>query len=241
MEPGVISGQEPAETAFRLLDGGIEYEKAAYDGSSVPAGGAVARVRGNLGAVLSAERVALNFLQHLSGIATVTAELAARAKESGVVLLDTRKTTPGLRLLEKRAVLHGGGVNHRMDLEGGILIKENHLTAVGGLGVLLDRLDRRTLLSAEIEVSSMEELKLLRRSPPGRVMLDNFEPEILERALMEIKSWGGRAPEIEVSGGIDVSNIEDYARPGVDFVSVGRITSSAPALDMSLSVESVER
>jgi nicotinate-nucleotide pyrophosphorylase (carboxylating) len=237
--PGVISGQEAAEVVFELIDGSLEYTPVVENGSRVIPGGVVSRVRGSAAAILSGERTALNFLQHLSGIATLTARFVKAVEGTGVKLLDTRKTTPGLRILEKRAVVHGGGINHRFDLEERVLVKENHLTVVGGIDAVLAKLEPDVLKNAEIEISSIDELLMLRASPPGRVLLDNFSPGMLTAALNELKSWGGDAPEVEVSGGVGLESIGDYAAYGVDFISVGSLTSSAPVLDLSLNLEEV--
>ncbi|MCK4236214.1 MAG: carboxylating nicotinate-nucleotide diphosphorylase [Candidatus Krumholzibacteria bacterium] len=234
---GVISGQRSADAVFGLLDEGIVYSPAIKDGEHVTSGGVVATVEGRLAAILSGERTALNFLQHLSGIATLTARFVEKVKGTGVVILDTRKTTPGLRLLEKRAVLHGGGCNHRVNLEEQVLVKENHISAAGGLGVVLEKLGGARFGMAEIEVSSLDELRVLRGSPPGRVMLDNFEPWMLEEALRELEGWGPGVSEVEVSGGVTLETIGEFAKPGVDFISIGSLTSSAPALDLSLIID----
>jgi nicotinate-nucleotide pyrophosphorylase (carboxylating) len=237
--PGTISGHEAAAAVFRLVDRSVGYEPVAVNGSSVSSGGVVASVSGRLSSMLSAERTALNFLQHLSGISTLTAEYVRRVKGSGVVILDTRKTVPGLRILEKRAVVHGGGRNHRTDLAGMMLVKENHITAAGGLAAVVERLGGVRLREAEIEVTSLDELRMLKHSPPRRIMLDNFSPEMLENALNELRSWEDDIPEVEVSGGITLQTVAVFARPGVDYVSVGSITSSAPALDLSMTIDKV--
>jgi nicotinate-nucleotide pyrophosphorylase (carboxylating) len=154
---------------------------------------------------------------------------------TGVRILDTRKTTPGLRLLEKAAVLHGGGANHRQDLASYILVKENHITAAGGIESALAALGD-FLGGCEIEVRDIGELNALSQSPPGRIMLDNFTPGQIAEAVALVREWGN-PPEVEVSGGITIDNMMDYAVEGVDFISVGSITASAPSLDLSLLVE----
>jgi len=238
--PGVVSGQRAAGEVFRMLDPSLAYSAAAPDGSRVQAGSVVARIYGHVRAILSAERTALNFLQHLSGVATLTAAFAARLEGSGAAVLDTRKTTPGLRTLEKEAVLHGGGRNHRANLADMILVKDNHVAAAGGLEGALGRLGASNLAAAEIEVASLEELRILRERPPRRVMLDNFDPDAVRSAVAEMKGWVS-APEIEVSGGISLENASDFAIAGVDFLSVGALTNSAGILDMSLDLEGVDR
>lgn len=234
---GTISGQDCAEAVFMHLDPSVSYAAAAGDGDLVGPGDTVARIEGSMRAILTGERTALNFLGHLSGIATLTNAFVERIRDTGVVILDTRKTLPGLRDLEKEAVVHGGGRNHRRDLAGMMLIKENHITAAGGLDHVLAGLNPEELKAAEIEVTSLEELHVLRAKPPGRIMLDNFSPGRLGEALAELEGWGGQRPEIEVSGGIGLDNIRDFARAGVDYISIGSMTSSAPAFDLSLIVE----
>lgn len=238
--PGIVSGHDAAREAFAALDDASAYAAAVPDGGAVAAGAVVARVYGHLRAVLSAERTALNFLRHLSGVATATAAFVERVRGTGTVILDTRKTLPGLRLLEKEAVAHGGGRNHRSDLAAMILVKDNHIAAAGGLGPALEALGAGRLAGAEIEVSSLAELRLLAAAPPRRVMLDNFDPAGVGAALAEIASWPAR-PEIEVSGGVTLDTVASYALPGVDFISVGSITCAAPPLDMSLELEGVAR
>ena len=238
---GVVSGHRAAEAVFNALDGGTSYERAAVDGARVEWGGQVASITGPCAAILSGERTALNFLQHLSGIATMTARFTAKVAGTGVVILDTRKTLPGLRALEKEAVVSGGGRNHRFDLRERILVKENHVAAAGGLKRVIERLGAGRLAGAEIEVRSLDEVRVLRLSPPARIMLDNFAPEEVAEAVAEMNGWGEKRPEIEVSGGVDLENVTRYALPGVDFISIGSLTSSAPALDLSLIVRKVMR
>ncbi len=235
-QAGIISGQDCAGRVFRALSSGVVYEAVIADGGRVGAGDPVSRISGPLGAILSGERTALNFLGHLSGVATRTSLFVKKAAPSGVTILDTRKTTPAMRLLEKRAVIDGGGRNHRGDLESYILVKENHISAAGGIEAVVGILGDR-IRNSEIEVRSVGQLRSLKGSPPGRVMLDNFTPKEVAEAVGEVESWKSFRPEIEVSGGIDIDNIESYAIAGVDLISVGSITSSAGSLDLSLLVE----
>ena len=239
-DAGVVSGHRAAEEVFRALDPSIAYSAAAPDGYRVQRGAVVARVYGHVRAILSGERTALNFLQHLSGVATLAAAFVEKVKGTGVVILDTRKTTPGLRLLEKAAVVHGGAQNHRASLAGMVLVKENHIAAAGGLAAALERLGSQRLALAEIEVASLDELRMLRETPPKRVMLDNFEPEAVREAVVEIRGWSVM-PEIEVSGGVDLDTVARYAIEGVNFISIGAITNQATVLDMSLDLEGVDR
>ncbi|MCK4538115.1 MAG: carboxylating nicotinate-nucleotide diphosphorylase [Candidatus Krumholzibacteria bacterium] len=234
-EDGVISGQLCARTAFELVDGGLEYLPAVPDGKEVNAGEKVATIRGRLASILSAERTALNLLGHLSGVATLTSKYVGLISGSGVSVLDTRKTLPGLRQVEKQAVVDGGGKNHRPDLASYILVKENHIAAAGGIASAAALMGEK-LGESEIEVTSIEELRELEQFRPSRVMLDNFEPGGIRDAISLIDGWEGERPEIEVSGGITLDNIGSYSIEGVDFISTGSITASARALDLSLLV-----
>jgi nicotinate-nucleotide pyrophosphorylase (carboxylating) len=233
--PGVISGQECAAEVFRQLGGEVTYEASVPDGSTVSEGTMVADLSGPIGRMLSGERTALNFLCHLSGVATLTAAFAVKVSGTGVRILDTRKTIPGMRALEKKAVVDGGGVNHRHDLASYVLVKENHIAAAGGIGPALEGLGD-FLGGCEIEVTGLDELKALSASPPARVMLDNFSPGLIRKAVRMIDTWE-RRPEIEVSGGMTLGNVSRYAVKGVDFISVGSLTASAPSLDLSLLIE----
>jgi nicotinate-nucleotide pyrophosphorylase (carboxylating) len=235
-EKGTISGHDYAEAVFRYLDPDLEYTREVEDGEPVRISQRVARITGKAVPVMAGERAALNFLGHLSGIATLTASFAAELEGTGISVLDTRKTTPGLRKADKKAVRDGGGLNHRMDLAEYILVKENHIAAAGGIGKVMERLGER-LPEAEIEVESIDMLRTVLENPPGRVMLDNFSPEDVQQAVREIEKLEGRRPEVEVSGGISLDTIASYALPGVDYISVGQITSSAGTLDLSLILE----
>lgn len=232
---GVISGQECAAEVFRQLGGDVSWEPSAPDGCAVTPGMLVARLSGPFGQILSGERTALNFLCHLSGIATLTASLVEKVSGTGVRILDTRKTTPGMRAVEKMAVVHGGGQNHRHDLASYILVKENHIIAAGGIEAAIERLGE-FLDGCEIEVRDLDELQSLSALPPGRIMLDNFTPSQIREAVAAVRTWD-RIPEIEVSGGITLENVGEHAIEGVDFISTGSITASAPSLDLSLLVE----
>ena len=233
---GVISGHRYAEKTFHILDDGLEYSRLAEDGERIGPGDRVAGIRGRAVSIMAAERTALNFLGHLSGIATLTATFTRKLSGTGITVLDTRKTTPGLREAEKKAVRDGGGSNHRINLADYILVKENHIRAAGGLAGVVRRLGGR-LAEAEIEVDSLEMLRELLNNPPGRIMLDNFTPEMVAEAVSEIEKSGASRPEIEISGGITLDTIGEYAVKGVDFISVGLITTSAPALDLSLILD----
>jgi nicotinate-nucleotide pyrophosphorylase (carboxylating) len=197
--------------------------------------GAVAEISGAAASILTAERVALNFLGHLSGVATLTARYVRAVDGTGVQILDTRKTTPGLRELEKEAVRSGGGVNHRTGLYDGILVKENHARLAGGVGAAAHAaLDASsTGLFVEVECGSIEEVQEALDAGVKRILLDNMSTDELREAVQLVD---GRA-ELEASGGITLDNVRDVAETGVNFISVGALTHSAPALDLSLLLE----
>ncbi len=232
-EDGVICGLCVAGWVFEVVGGAVLHPKVK-DGVTVKSGDVVAIVEGSLSSILIGERTALNFLQRMSGIATLTSKFVSAVNGTGIKILDTRKTTPTLRLLEKYAVRCGGGHNHRFGLFDYILIKDNHIRAAGGITQAVERalMGRPQGIGIEVEVKTIEELVEVLRLDVDRVMLDNFTPEEVRRAVDII---GGKV-EVEVSGGISLDNIRDYAIPGVDYISVGRLTHSARALDMSLDI-----
>ena len=237
--PGVIAGLAVAAAAFRALDPDVAIERLGPEGEWREAGAGVLRVEGSARAVLTAERTALNFLGRLSGIATATAKVvrAVRDAGGGARILDTRKTTPGLRRLEKRAVADGGGVNHRAGLYDAILIKENHAAAAGGVGEAVRRArERRPDLPVAVEVRDPAEIDEALRAGAPRLLLDNMSPREIRAAVQQV---AGRA-ELEASGGIDEETVLVYATiEGLHYVSMGALTHSAPALDLSLALESV--
>ncbi|MBK5093931.1 MAG: carboxylating nicotinate-nucleotide diphosphorylase [Actinobacteria bacterium] len=231
-EPCTLAGQPVADRVFALAGPGASYRQLVQDGDSAAAGQVIGEVEGPLVAVLSGERTALNFLCHLSGIATLTARLVAMAAPHGVKIMDTRKTTPGLRVLEKYAVSAGGGTNHRVGLYDGVIIKDNHIAAAGGIPVAVRRA-RNALgdeLPLEVEASTLAEVRQAVDSGADIIMLDNMSPGQVEKAVAII---GGRA-KVEVSGGMNPDNIGSYLGSGIDFISLGFITHSAPPVDISL-------
>jgi nicotinate-nucleotide pyrophosphorylase (carboxylating) len=239
-ERAVVCGVEVAREVFHQVDPALAFTAALADGDGGRAGAVVARLRGAASAVVAGERVALNFLQRLSGTATLASRFVAAVRGSGAVILDTRKTTPLLRDLEKYAVRCGGAQNHRRDLAAMVLVKENHVRALGGREALLRRLrGRRAGGFVEVEVDSLAFLDDLLGARVDRVMLDNFSAEEVREAVARLETHartGGARPEVEVSGGITLDNVRDYAMRGVDFISVGALTHSAPAVAMSLEV-----
>lgn len=238
---GVIAGLAVARAVFLAADPALAFQPLVDDGSPVAPGQQVAVIEGPLASILRAERVALNYLQHLSGVATLTARfVAALAASGGCRLRDTRKTTPGLRTLEKYAVRLGGGSNHRLDLASGVLIKDNHLAALRarGLGIAeAVRLARQANpdLIIEVEVTNVEEAGQALSAGADELLLDNMPPE----AMREVVALTKEKAILEASGGITLDNVRQIAETGVDYISVGAITHSAPALDLSLEVEAV--
>jgi nicotinate-nucleotide pyrophosphorylase (carboxylating) len=236
-EPGVVFGMEVAAEVFRQAGAG-ELQVSAAEGEwrdRVPT--AVAGVAGPARALLAAERTALNFLCHLSGIATLTATFVGRIELTGTKVLDTRKTTPGLRALEKAAVAAGGGINHRMGLYDAILIKENHAALAGGVGEAVRRArEARPDLRVEVECRDLDEAEEAVGAGADRLLLDNMDPVVLHETVAALRRAGG-APELEASGGITLVNVREIAETGVDFVSIGALTHSAPALDLSMNID----
>lgn len=236
-ETGVVAGLDVAREVFRRLDPAVTVEPAVDDGASVEPGVTVATVRGSARAILTGERVALNFLQRLSGVATLTARYVDALGGSGTAVLDTRKTTPGMRSLEKQAVVLGGGRNHRMGLWDAALIKDNHIVAAGGIRKAVEGVRAaRAGVPVEVEVTNLEELAEALDAGVERVMLDNMSVEEMTAAI-EVVGKDGRGVETEISGGLGLSDMAALAGIGADFVSVGRLTHSAPALDLSLEFE----
>ncbi|MGE5552060.1 MAG: carboxylating nicotinate-nucleotide diphosphorylase [Bacteroidota bacterium] len=236
-EPGVIAGLPVAEAVFQAVDRGIRLTPHLPDGTRVAAGDLVAELHGPLRALLSGERVALNFLQHLSGIATATARLADLVRDYPVRILDTRKTTPGLRALEKYAVRTGGGANHRFSLAEMVLIKDNHIAAAGGVAEAIRRARLHAPPYVRVEVEAENEAQVREALAAGAdlIMLDNMTPAEMRRMVILV---AGRA-KLEASGRIDAENVVAVAATGVDYISSGAITHSAQALDLSLEIVEV--
>jgi nicotinate-nucleotide pyrophosphorylase (carboxylating) len=236
---GVIAGGEVARAVFLRVDPALDVALAAGDGSAVQPGDVVATVRGSLRSLLTAERTALNFLQRLSGVATLARLYVREVVGTGARVIDTRKTTPGLRLLEKEAVRAGGGANHRMGLHDMVMIKDNHIAAAGGITAAVEAVRRANdrALRVEVETTTLAEVDEALAAGVDRIMFDNMGVEQVRRAVGLVRAWSGPHPETEASGGVDLHSVRAYAATGVDFVSVGALTHSAPALDLSLRVE----
>ncbi len=237
-EDGVIAGVDVAVAVFTQFDPDLHAESLAEDGSTVGAGDQLASVSGSLASILKAERTAVNFLQHLSGVATMTRRYVDAVQGYRAQIVDTRKTTPGLRKLEKHAVAMGGGRNHRYNLADGILIKDNHIEAMALQGIGIGEVVKRAhavashMIKVEIEVETLEQLEEVLDAGADLVLLDNMEPEQMETA---VRIAGGRAL-LEASGGITLETVRDVASTGVDIISVGALTHSATALNISLDM-----
>ncbi len=231
-QAGVVSGLACARLAIRLMDPGATFEEKIADGTRVGVGDVLARVEANARALLSAERTALNLLGRLCGIATLTAAYVEAAGDAKARIADTRKTTPGLRALEKYAVRCGGGANHRFGLDDAILIKDNHVAACGGVGEAIRRARAAVghMVKIEVEIDSLSQLDEALAEASDIIMLDNFGLENMATAVARI---GGRAV-VEASGGVSLATVRAIAATGVDLISVGALTHSAPVLDIGL-------
>jgi nicotinate-nucleotide pyrophosphorylase (carboxylating) len=236
--PGVIAGSGVALFTFAHVDPGLDVRLLVGDGDAVEPGGVIARIDGPARSILTAERVALNFLQRLSGVATLTRRYVDAIAGTGARILDTRKTTPGMRLLEKRAVAAGGGHNHRFGLHDMILVKENHIRAAGGIGEAITAVRKRNEhgLKVEVEVTTLDEVGEALVAGVDRILFDNMDLDTLRSAVQRVRA-DGRGIETEASGGVSLATVREIAETGVDFVSVGALTHSAPALDLSLLVD----
>ena len=236
---GILAGGEVAEKVFRAVDTSLKVEVRIEDGSRVNPGDVMATVSGRIISILKAERVALNFLQRLSGIASGTARYVDKTRDLPAAILDTRKTTPGLRLLEKYAVRMGGGQNHRLHLGDGILIKDNHLAALRATGMKLRDIVAKARgnapkgLKVEVEVTNRQEAEEAAEAGADIILLDNMSPDEMRRAISLMPS----GVKTEASGGITLDTVRAVAETGVDFLSVGALTHSAKALDISLELE----
>lgn len=233
--PGVIAGLFVSQLAFELTDDELEFMPLVSEGERAKIGSKIAMVKGRARSILTAERTALNFLRHLSGVATYTAEFVERLRPYGTRLVDTRKTMPGLRLLEKYAVRVGGGYNHRFGLYDGVLIKENHIAVAGGVSeaVKLAQANVPHTMKIEVEAETIQQVEEALESGADIILLDNMGIDEMRKA---VKLISGRVL-LEASGGINLDNIVEVAKTGVDIISVGAITHSAMALDISLEVK----
>ncbi len=235
-QAGVIAGLDLAEEAFAAMDGSVRFERVKADGDRVDKGDVVARISGNARAILTGERVALNYLGRLSGIASLTRRYVDAIAGTKAAIADTRKTTPGLRAFEKYAVRCGGGQNHRTGLFDAILIKDNHIVAAGGVETAIARARAYAghMVKIEVEVDTLDQLALVLKHKVDAVLLDNMAPETLAKAIQMV---GGRVIT-EASGGVSLTTVRAIADSGVDLISVGALTHSASVLDLGLDFES---
>ena len=244
-EKAVVAGLEIAQRVFRAIDKNIQFKVTSADGSQEKPGKIIAKIQGQAGSILSGERTALNFLSHLSGVATVTRSFVDEVKPYKAKIMDTRKTTPGLRELEKYAVALGGGYNHRMGLWDAVLVKDNHIAVLkaGARGINIKDIARLVKekkpkgMKTDIEVRNLKEFQEVLEIPPDIIMLDNMDISQIKKAVaMRDAQPSRKNVKIEVSGGVRLSNIKAIARAGVDMISIGALTHSAKAVDMSLEV-----
>ncbi|MCP4633628.1 MAG: carboxylating nicotinate-nucleotide diphosphorylase [candidate division Zixibacteria bacterium] len=246
---GIICGIDIAIRVFKLTDSSLRAKNYLSDADTIKRGQTILEITGRKSSILKSERTALNFLTHLSGIATYTHDFVKELRGTKAVLLDTRKTLPCLRDLQKYAVTKGGGKNHRRDLSDMYLLKENHIQSAGGIDKALETaINHRKKVTSrrgsgspliEVEVQNIEELKSALQFEIDRIMLDNFSPAMVKKAVKITRelSKNKKRIELEVSGGITISNIRKYALTGVDYISVGALTHSAPSFDLSLIIE----
>lgn len=238
--PLVLAGIEVFAEVFRLLDPSATAEIIFQDGEELAAGKIPVRVSASARALLSGERVALNLLQRLSGVATLTRQFVRAVEGTGAQILDTRKTTPGLRALEKYAVRVGGGTSHRKDLSEAVLIKENHIRLAGGVSAALSAAQsaKGRVRWIEIEVTNLDELRAALCHNPDVILLDNMSPALVREAVGEVRKHSSPNPiRTEASGGISLPDVREFAEAGVDWISVGALTHSAPAVDLSFEIE----
>lgn len=240
-DEGVLSGMDVAEEVFRTVDPELTFTYLKQNGDRVGYREEIAMVTGNARTILTAERTALNFVQRLSGVATISAAYAAAVAGTNTRIVDTRKTTPGMRLLQKRAVMDGGGSNHRFGLADGVLIKDNHLAAIGGPNRIHDavaaaRARAPHTLKIELEVTSLDELRQALNAGADIVMLDNMETADIAEAVA-IRDAHTNHALLEASGGITIGRLPELAATGVDLISAGALTHSAPSLDISLDIK----
>jgi len=242
-KPLVVAGTLAAVQVFQKVEPRLQVDLRARDGDPLEVGEVLLQLEGPLRGILTGERAALNFLGHLSGIATLTREYVRAVEGTEARILDTRKTTPGWRELEKAAVRAGGGENHRLGLHDMVLIKDNHLVAAGGIKAAVERIrgENSQGLEVEVEVTSLMELEELIPLGVDRILLDNMDIPTMEEAVVRVRSLGRGRPLTEASGNINLRTVRVVAETGVDFISVGALTHSAPGADLSLRVKGTQR
>ena len=238
-ESGVIAGMQAAKLTFEIVDKSVAFDVVHATGDTVSAGDIIARISGPSRSLLSAERVALNFLGRMSGIATLTQRYVSKVDGTGVRIAATRKTTPGLRALEKQAVLAGGGFTHRESLSAAIMIKDNHIALAGGVDAALSAIRKTAdhMAKVSVEVDTLEQLEKVLTWAPDVVLLDNMEPETLKTAVKIVGKFDGSKPVLEASGGVNLQTVRDIAETGINVISIGALTHSAPNFDIGMDAE----
>lgn len=238
-DDGYISGLEFAKIAFRLMDETIKFEAMVQDGDRVKPGDKLAKISGNARAILSAERVALNFLMHMCGISTYTAKFSEQVAHTNAQVCDTRKTIPGHRSFEKYAVRCGGGSNHRFGLDDAILIKDNHIAVAGGVARAVENARAYVghMVKVEIEVDNLDQMKEALPAKPDVILLDNMSNEQLSQAVAINLDDNGGSVKLEASGNVNIDTVKAIAETGVDYISTSKITMAAPTLDIGLDIE----
>jgi nicotinate-nucleotide pyrophosphorylase (carboxylating) len=233
---GIVAGLEVAEYVFKSLSPDIEWNPLVKDGDEVERGEVIVRIRGSYRALLTGERLALNYLQRMSGIATMTSKYVEAVKDYNTEILDTRKTVPGLRLVDKYSVKMGGGTNHRIGLYDMVLIKDNHIKVAGGIERAVDQVREKSGqdMKIEVETTSLEEVLQALSKNVDMIMLDNMTTEMMARAVKMIN----RSAKVEASGNMTIERIKEVAATGVDYISIGALTHSVKALDISMNIES---
>ena len=238
-ESGVIAGMQAAKLTFEIVDKNVTFDVVHATGDTVSAGDIIARISGPSRSLLSAERVALNFLGRMSGIATLTQRYVSKVDGTGVRIAATRKTTPGLRALEKQAVLAGGGFTHRESLSAAIMIKDNHIALAGGVDAALSAIRKTAdhMTKVSVEVDTLEQLEKVLTWAPDVVLLDNMDPETLKTAVKIVGKFDGSKPVLEASGGVNLQTVRDIAETGINVISIGALTHSAPNFDIGMDAE----
>ena len=238
-ESGVIAGMQAAKLTFEIVDKNVAFDVVHATGETVSAGDIIARISGPSRSLLSAERVALNFLGRMSGIATLTQRYVSKVDGTGVRIAATRKTTPGLRALEKQAVLAGGGFTHRESLSAAIMIKDNHIALAGGVDAALSAIRKTAdhMAKVSVEVDTLEQLEKVLTWAPDVVLLDNMDPETLKSAVKIVGKFDGSKPVLEASGGVNLQTVRDIAETGINVISIGALTHSAPNFDIGMDAE----
>lgn len=238
-EVGVIAGMQAAQMTYAMVDPRVKFTVKKGDSSKVKKGDIIATVEGPTRALLSAERVALNFLGRMSGIATLTSQYVKLVKGTNVRIAATRKTTPGLRAVEKQAVLAGGGFTHRESLAAAIMIKDNHIALAGGVDKALKAIAKNAdhMARVSVEVDTLAQLKKVLKYAPDVVLLDNMGEEKLSKAVAIVEAYDGHHPILEASGGVNLTTVKGLAQTGIDVISIGALTHSAPNFDIGMDAQ----